>query len=109
MPIPKTIVELDDIKEECIKMVNKRATVSGLITVVPIPVVDVVADIKLLQDLMEKINEKFGLTAEQVDQLDEETKQIVFTVVKQSGKNIIKQRIQKAGKVAVKKLVSAFI
>jgi uncharacterized protein (DUF697 family) len=111
MSIPKTIEELDEIKEECMKMVNKRATVSGLITVVPIPGVDVLADVRLLRDLMEKVSEKFGLTADQVDRLDEETKQIVLTVVKQSGKNFIKQQIQKAGKragkVAVKKLVSA--
>jgi hypothetical protein len=86
---------------------NRRATVSGLISVVPMPGVDVVADVRLLRDLMEKINEKFGLTAEQVDRLDEATKQIVFTVMKQSGKNIIKQQIQKAGKGCLKKLVSA--
>jgi uncharacterized protein (DUF697 family) len=111
MSIPKTIEELDEIKEECMKLVNKQATVSGLITVVPILGVDVLADVRLLRDLMEKISEKFGLTADQVERLDEVTKQIVFTVVKQSGKHFIKQQIQKAGKragkVAVKKLMSA--
>ncbi|MCM2534461.1 hypothetical protein NDK43_21625 [Neobacillus pocheonensis] len=60
---------------------------------------------------MEKISEKFGLTAEQVERLDETTKQIVFTVVKQSGKGIIKQQIQKAGgrfgKASLRKLVSS--
>lgn len=46
-----------------------------------------------------------------MERLDETTKQIVFTVVKQSGKGIIKQQIQKAGgrfgKAALRKLVSS--
>lgn len=54
MPIPKTIEELDEIKEECMKMVNKRAAVSGLISVVPMPGVDVVADVKLLRNSWKK-------------------------------------------------------
>jgi uncharacterized protein (DUF697 family) len=94
-------------------MVNKRAAASGLISAVPIPGVDVAADVGMLLDLMKKINRRFGLTAEQVEQLDQLTKEIVFNVVKQSGKAIIQKQIQKLGtkaaEEAMKKMVTSIL
>lgn len=94
-------------------MVNKRTAASGLISAVPVPVVDVAADVGLLLELMKKINQKYGLTPEQVEQLDELTKQIIFNVVKQSGKIIIENQIQKlatkATEEALKKMVVSIL
>jgi uncharacterized protein (DUF697 family) len=113
LTLPATTEELERIKNECIAMVNKRAAVSGFLSAVPIPGIDLATDVGILHDLIKKINHKFGLEPEQIEQLDEVTKQIVFNVAKQTGKTFIEKQIRKAGRKAgtaiSKKLVASVL
>lgn len=100
--VPKSIAELDRIKAECISIVNKRASASGLAAAVPIPGVDVAADVGIMMELLSTINKKFGLSQDQIDGLDPETKKMLLIIVTSIGSDII-------GKLITKQLVAQLL
>jgi uncharacterized protein (DUF697 family) len=90
--------ELDRIKDECKAMATKRAVVSSVASMVPIPGVDIVADIGMLMEVLPKISSKFGLAADQIEQLDPQSKAVIYGVATNLGNQMI-------GKVLTKQLV----
>lgn len=110
--IPNNVEELDRIRQQCRSMVNKRASASAMAAVVPVPGADIGADVAIMLELIPAINRKFGLTPEQIDQLDPVLKQQILVIVTSIGsdlvgkyitKEVIKKLLTKIGaKVAVK-------
>ncbi|RUR53059.1 hypothetical protein [Vreelandella populi] len=94
----ETREELDEIRKACRTMVTKSSSLSAGAAVIPIPGVDVGSDVTLLLRLIPKINEKFGLTPEQIDSLDTESKIMVMTAISNVGSKM-------AGKYITKKLI----
>ncbi len=94
----ETREELDDIKKACRTMVTRSSSLSAGAAIVPIPGVDVGSDVAILLRLIPKINEKFGLTPEQIDSLDTESKIMVMTAISNVGSKM-------AGKYITKKLI----
>ncbi|MEK3644511.1 MULTISPECIES: hypothetical protein [unclassified Aeribacillus] len=93
--LPKTIDQLDQIREECRKLVNRRSSVSAIAAAVPIPGIDVTVDAALVKDLLNEINQKFGLSKEQVDQLDAKTKELIIVLATSLGNELIGRTIGK--------------
>lgn len=93
--LPKTIEQLDQIREECRKLVNRRSSVSAIAAAVPIPGIDVTVDAALVKDLLNEINQKFGLSKEQVDQLDAKTKELIIVLATSFGNELIGRTIGK--------------
>ncbi|KIL35426.1 hypothetical protein SD71_14095 [Cohnella kolymensis] len=100
--LPKTLEELDKVRDECKSMVTRRATASGAAAAVPVPAADVAADVGLLLELIPAINKKFGLTDEQIESLDMNTKAIIYSITKKVGTELI-------GRAITKKLVTAVL
>ncbi|ALC89258.1 hypothetical protein AM500_05260 [Bacillus sp. FJAT-18017] len=96
--IPKSLNELNRVKAECRKMVKKRAALSAAGAVVPVPGVDVGVDIAIMMELLNSINKKFGLSSEQVDQLDAETKGRLLVILSSLATDV-------AGKVISRDIV----
>lgn len=96
--LPKSLSELEEIRKECKYMVVKRAVVSGAANLVPIPGLDIAADVGLLMQLLPAINNRFGLSPEQIEKLDPQTRAIVYGLVVNTG-------TQLAGKVITKQLI----
>lgn len=96
--IPSTMEELDRVKMECNSMVQKRATASALAATVPMPMVDVGADVMIMLELISAINRKFGLSHEQIEQLDSAIKGKILVIISSIGSELI-------GKVITNKLV----
>ncbi|MBZ5487278.1 hypothetical protein HW452_07045 [Halomonas aquamarina] len=94
----ETKEELDEIKKTCRSMVTRSSSLSAGAAVVPVPGVDVGSDVAILLRLIPKINEKFGLTPEQIDSLDTESKIMVMTAISNVGSKM-------AGKYITKKLI----
>jgi len=65
--LPKTISELDRIKKECRSMVNKKPTASAAAAAIPLPGLDVGADVAIMLELLPAINRRFGLSREHLD------------------------------------------
>jgi uncharacterized protein (DUF697 family) len=87
--LPDTIHKLEKIKIECKKMVTKRAAMSGLAVLVPIPGTDIAADIGMLMELLPAINQRFGLTQEQIGQLEDKTKIMLMEIAKKMGARLV--------------------
>lgn len=93
-----SIDQLNQIREECKSMVTKRAAASSFAAIVPIPGTNIVADIGMLMQLLPEINKKFGLSKEEIEQLDENSKIIIAQFMKEAGSLFV-------GKVITKELV----
>lgn len=112
---PTTLTDLDQIRDECRAMVRKRAALSAGATLIPLPGIDIGTDISLLVELIPAINEKFGLSAKQIDGLDPQMQKLILVAVTSIGseligrivtKQIILQVLQKIGlRVATKSVV----
>lgn len=93
-----SLTELNRVREECKSMVTKRAAASSLAAIVPIPGTGIVADIGMLMELLPEINKKFGLSEEQIEQLDEPNKIFIAQIIKNAGSLFV-------GKVLTKELI----
>lgn len=69
--------ELDNIREECRKLVKKKARLSAGAAIVPIPAFDVAAEARLLSKLLPEISRRFGLTPEQIKEMPTEQREKV--------------------------------
>lgn len=79
--IPVTPEEIEEIRRRCRKLVTNRALVSAGASVVPIPGVDLAADVGLLTQLIPEINREFGLTPEQIERLNPQRRLNVYRTI----------------------------
>ncbi|MCK6259341.1 hypothetical protein LCY76_22455 [Fictibacillus sp. KIGAM418] len=116
--IPKTIEELEAIRTECRVLVNKRASASAAAAVIPVPGVDVGADITIMMQLLPAINEKFGLAPSQIEKMDATLKGKIIVLITSAGsqfagrvvtKQMISLLLKKAGKRIAVKQVTKFV
>ncbi|UUZ51429.1 hypothetical protein LP420_19560 [Massilia sp. B-10] len=79
--IPDNPKEIEATRERCLScMVRRRAVISAGVSAVPIPGVDVVSDLSLFKKLVDDVNEAFGLTEAQIDQMQPNHKLIAYKV-----------------------------
>ncbi|MGP9468009.1 MULTISPECIES: hypothetical protein [unclassified Halomonas] len=94
--------ELEAIRKTCHSMVTRSSSLSAGTAIIPIPGVDIGSDVAILLRLIPKINDKFGLTPEQIEDLDTESKVMVMTAISNVGSKM-------AGKYITKKLVVSLL
>ena len=87
--IQEALHSLDAIRDHCRALVTRRAALSAGAAVVPLPGLDVGTDVAILIKLLPKINEQFGLTPEQIDQLDSDTKSVVMMFITGLGSSLV--------------------
>ncbi|HEY9281199.1 MAG TPA: hypothetical protein VIP51_14085 [Eoetvoesiella sp.] len=80
---------LDKIRLQCRKLVSRRSLISAGAAVVPIPGVDIGTDVAILMKLLPAINEKFGLTPAQIDELSPDLQKIVIVGGASMGMGLI--------------------
>jgi uncharacterized protein (DUF697 family) len=90
---PSTLKELDQVADECRAMVTRRAALSGTVAVIPIPGADFLADISMLSKLIPKINERFGLSEQEISNLSTENKTFLYSVISSVGSRFIGKSI----------------
>jgi uncharacterized protein (DUF697 family) len=86
------------IVERCRRMVGQRALIAAGVAMVPVPGLVWVTDVGLLVKLLPKINEAFGLSAEQIERLAPERQLVVYKALSTGGALVI-------GKVVTRDLV----
>lgn len=92
---PHSLAELDALRNDCKAMVNKRAGLSAVAAVIPIPGADIGADMTLLLEMLPAINQKFGLSPAQIASLDPQLKKIVLIGITSIGSQLIGKVITK--------------
>lgn len=98
--LPMSLEELEKVRTSCRAMVRKRAAASGGAALIPVPGADIAADIGMLLELLPAISRKFGLTPEQIDELDSKHKALIYAMIKRIGTELV-------GKVITKQVVLA--
>lgn len=98
--LPKSLTELEKIRASCKTMVRRRAATSGGMSLIPIPGVDIAGDVGLLLQLIPAINQKFGLTPEQIDELDPRHKVLIYAMLKKVGSDLAGRAITRQLAVA---------
>ena len=93
MYFPETLEELERIKQECKALVHKRALLSGAAAVIPLPGVDISADITIMMELLLEINKRFGLSEEQLNQMDFERKKVLLVIISSVGNELVGKTI----------------
>lgn len=63
------VQDLDAIREECRRLVRRKARWSGLASIIPVPLLDVAAEVRLLLRLLPEITDRFGLSPEKIREL----------------------------------------
>ena len=97
-----TLADLDRIRDECRSLVTNRALMSAGAAVVPIPGVDLVADVGLLTTVLPKISERFELDHDHIQKMDPHLAQQVFVLATSMGNTFI-------GRMVTKRLVAAVL
>jgi uncharacterized protein (DUF697 family) len=93
-----SLSEVEVVVKECKKMVTKRALASAGAGAIPVPGVDIVADVSMLLELIPSITRKFGLEEEDLGGLPNEIKIIVAKVLADYAADFL-------GKAVVKDLI----
>jgi len=97
----QTLAELDAVRDECRRMVTQRSLMSAGAAVLPLPGVDLVADVGLLTKLLPAISERFGLSENQVQAMDPSRAQQVLVLASSLGNNFIGRAVTKRLVIAV--------
>jgi hypothetical protein len=79
--LPRSAAELDAVVARSRKMVTRRALASAGAVLVPLPGIDIAADVALLTELIPAINREFGLTPDQIDKLSPRIKVLVYKAI----------------------------
>src|SRR5207344_1852712 len=79
--LPRSHVELDEVVRRCRKMVNRRALASAGAVLVPLPGLDLAADVALLTQLIPAVNREFGLTPDQIEDLSPRLRVLVYKAI----------------------------
>ncbi len=106
MALPKSMAELDKVRASCKAMVKRRAATSGGMSLIPIPGVDIAGDVAMLLQLIPAINQKFGLTPEQIEELDTRHKVLIYAMAKKIGSDLVGRAITQRMVVAALKKVA---
>ena len=87
--VPETPQDIAAVARQCRRLLNQRALLAAGVAAVPVPGIDWLTDVAVLLKLIPAINEKFGLTAEQIERLAPERQVVVFKAISAGGSLLI--------------------
>lgn len=89
MPYVPPAMPLDPRVLACRQMVTRKALLAAGAALVPIPGLDIAADVALLMRLLHQINERFGLTQAQIEALSPDRKALAFKAMTTVGSTLV--------------------
>lgn len=101
-----TMAELERVRADCRRLVTNRALAAAATSIVPIPGLDIAADIGLLTNLLAQVNERFGLSEAQIARLDPSAAQKALVVAAGLGNGVIGRTISRRITAAVLRRVA---
>lgn len=91
----QSLAELEQIRSDCLQLVRKRAGISAGVAVVPLPGVDMLADVAVFSEMLETINARFGLSQADIARLDPNTRSYVLLAAGRLGSELIGKLVTK--------------
>jgi len=96
--LPVTSIDIERVRETCRALVRKRAMISAGVGAVPLPGIDIVADLSSFASMVEDINRAFGLTPAQIELLQPRMRIAAYEAVGALGGMLV-------GKLVTRELV----
>lgn len=96
--LPVASADIERVRERCRALVRKRAMISAGVAAVPLPGIDLVADLSSFASMVEDINHAFGLTPAQIDHLQPRMRVAAYEAVGALGGMLV-------GKLVTRELV----
>jgi len=87
--VPDTPQDIAAVAQQCRKLVTQRALLAAGVAAVPVPGIDWLTDIGVLLKVIPEINERFGLTPEQIERLAPDRRVAVFKAISAGGSLLI--------------------
>jgi uncharacterized protein (DUF697 family) len=103
--VPDTPEDIATVARQCRRLVTKRALLAAGVAVVPVPGIDVLTDVGVLLKVIPEINQKFGLTPEQIERLAPDRQIVVFKAISAGGSLLIGKLVTRELILKVLKLV----
>ena len=110
--VPVTGAEIEPARQRCLALVKKRAAMSAAVAAVPVPGLDLLADITGFAALVDEVNAEFGLTQKQIERLNPRLRIIAYKAAASVGGMLVGKLVTRgvvlrvfqrvAGRMAVK-------
>ena len=98
--VPATPAQIEAAARDARRMVGRRALLAAGVAIVPLPALDLATSVGVLVKLLPDINERFGLSAQQVERLAPDRRLVVFKAITAAGTMLV-------GRVVTRELVIA--
>lgn len=83
--VPVSGADIDAARSRCLALVKKRAAMSAAVAAVPVPGLDLLADITGFATLVDEVNAEFGLTQQQIERLNPRLRVIAYKAAASVG------------------------
>ena len=103
--VPDTAEDVAAVVRQCRRLVNQRALLAAGVAAVPVPGLDWLTDIGVLLKVIPEINQKFGLTPEQIERLAPDRQVAVFKAISAGGSLLIGRLVTRELILTVLKIV----
>lgn len=110
--IPVSGADIDSTRLRCLGLVKKRAAMSAAVAAIPVPGLDVLADITGFAALVDEVNAEFGLSQLQIERLHPRLRVIAYKAAASVGGMLVGKLVTRglvlrlfkrvAGRMAVK-------
>ena len=79
--LPSSVEDVENIRKKCRRLVMRRAAVSAGVSALPIPGLDIAADLSFLARVINDINVAFGLSPDQITRLQPKMRLIAYEMM----------------------------
>ena len=110
--VPVSGADIESTRMRCLALVKKRAAVSAAVAAVPVPGLDLLADLTGFAALVDQIKAEFGLTQKQIERLHPRMRVIAYKAAASVGGMLVGKLVTRgavarlfrvvAGRMAVK-------
>lgn len=103
--VPDTPEDVAAVVRQCRRLVTQRALLAAGVAAIPVPGIDWLTDIGVLLKVIPEINQKFGLTPEQIERLAPDRQVVVFKAISAGGSVLIGRLVTRELILTVLKIV----
>ena len=104
--VPVSGADIDSTRSRCLALVKKRAAMSAAVAAVPVPGLDLLADITGFAALVDQVNAEFGLTQKQIERLHPRMRVIAYKAAASVGGMLVGKLVTRGAVARLFKVVA---
>lgn len=104
--VPVSGADIDTTRTRCLALVRKRAAMSAAVAAVPVPGLDLLADITGFATLVDEVNAEFGLSQQQIERLHPRMRVIAYKAAASVGGMLVGKLVTRGAVARLFRLVA---